>query len=332
MKPTKIFGLLFGIAGLMISHAQKGKTPAKKAASSAQRNTAQQLPFDEARNMTLMIFLADPPPMPGMRPIARSRPSGSGVWIGKDGYVATCQHVIGNWSGALKIGFARGPYVTEGTSNIAIGGTTNVFDAELVASDPDMDVAILKAQVTPGNIQLSPLATGAPMGTPVTPQVPFVPKGANIQTDLPKAGEILLLAGYPISDSTESALILQTGTATGLFLFERPLTQSGKPANKLRIMLSLVSNPGNSGGPVLNASGRVVGLLEGNLTSPIRDEKGRQVLAPRAKLDDSGNILLDPHGQPQFELAPLNQNSGISFSVPARFIDELAKKNNISID
>ena len=78
-----------------------------------------------------MIFRADPPPMPGMRPIAKSRPDGSGVWIGKNGYVATCQHVVAGWPGPFKIGFARGPYVTEGTSSITAGITINVFDAVL---------------------------------------------------------------------------------------------------------------------------------------------------------------------------------------------------------
>jgi len=315
-----------------LSQAQTIKTtPPNKKATAEKKNLTQQLPFADARNMTLMIFLTDPPPMPGMRPIAQRWPRGSGVWIGKNGYIATCQHVIAGWSGPLKIGFARGPYVTEGTSSITIGSAINVYDAVLVASDPDMDVAILKSDLTPDKIQLMPLVTGFSERTLITPQIPLSPKGAIIKVDLPQAGETLLLSGYPIATSTESALILQIGTATGLYFDNSPLTPTGKSASKLRIMLSLVSNPGNSGGPVLDATGKVIGLLEGNLPSPIRDERSRQVLTPRVKLDDAGNAILDAHGQPQFEIAPLAQNSGISVAVPAKFIEDLAKKNNIDL-
>jgi hypothetical protein len=81
------------------------KTPPNKKATAEKKTLAQQLPFADARNMTLMILLTDPPPMPGMRPIAKPLPNGSGVWIGKNGYVATCQHVIAGWSGPLRIVF-----------------------------------------------------------------------------------------------------------------------------------------------------------------------------------------------------------------------------------
>jgi S1-C subfamily serine protease len=94
----------------------------------------------------------------------------------------------------------------------------------------------------------------------------------------------------------------------------------------------LVSNPGNSGGPVLDTDGRVIGLLEGNLPSPIRDEQSHQVYSPRVRLDASGQPIRDATGQLQFEITPLAQNSGISLAVPARFIAELAKKNNIDIN
>src|SRR5262249_48420549 len=99
----------------------------------------------------------------------------------------------------------------------------------------------------------------------------------------------------------------------------------------LRVFLSLVSNPGNSGGPVFDMKGRVVGLLEGNLKSPIRDDNNKQVVARTVKTDEGGNLVKDASGEYIYEVTPLWQNSGISIAVPARAIAELAKENNIDL-
>ena len=96
-------------------------------------------------------------------------------------------------------------------------------------------------------------------------------------------------------------------------------------------MLSVVSNPGNSGGPVLDSTGTVVGLLEGNLMSPIRDENNHEVVSPRVRLDPAGNPMREANGNFLFEVAPLSQNSGISFAVPAKFILKLASEKNLQL-
>jgi hypothetical protein len=138
-----------------------------------------------------------------------------------------------------------------------------------------------------------------------------------------------LLAGYPLDQTT---LILQTGISTGEGYFPERTGDPEIPSHGRRLMLSLVSNPGNSGGPVFNRDGKIVGLLKGNLLSPMRDKDDKQQLVClRVKLDSLGNPVKDISGQPVAEYTPCEQNSGISIAVPAQFISELAKKNNIDL-
>jgi S1-C subfamily serine protease len=100
----------------------------------------------------------------------------------------------------------------------------------------------------------------------------------------------------------------------------------------LRILISVVSNPGNSGGPVLTLDGRLLGLLQGNLTSPVKDEAGRQVAYLRPQRDPGGEFILGADGKPQFEIAPLTENSGISIATPTRFILDLARRHGIHLE
>jgi S1-C subfamily serine protease len=75
-------------------------------------------PIPDVRSMTVMVFWADPSLSPEARPTPRTHdPQGSGVWIGKSGYIATCFHVIAGWPGPYKIGIARDPYISDGRSS-----------------------------------------------------------------------------------------------------------------------------------------------------------------------------------------------------------------------
>lgn len=319
MKPTDAIALtltLLVISGLTISHAQ---TTSKTPKAATQKNSPEKLPFADARNMTVILLYAPPRAIP--------KPFGSGVWIGKKGYIATCHHVIGDRAGSYKIGLAIDTYISE---HIVVTSSATVVEADFVASDPDTDLAIFKAHIPPDQLQQqSPvpfLGPGKPSAS-LTPQVPVTPMGAALSNDLPQLGESMLVAGFPLGENT---LVLQTGVATGFL--SRPTTERSLPPTGLRIMLSLVSNPGNSGGPVFDADGKVVGLLEGNLSSPIRDSQGRQVYSPILKLDANGQPMRDANGQPQFDIIPLQENSGISFAVPSRFIADLAEKNHIDLN
>lgn len=249
---------------------------------------------------------------------------GSGAWIGKHGYVVTCWHVIAPSPDSIAIGIAREPYVTEeGKFNLSITGGTSLIRVKLEAYDVDTDLAILKADKSPDEVLLVPtvvfLGPGAPPAS-LTPQVPLSPKGGALKTEVPQLGDTLLLAGFPLGKDT---LVLQTGVATGFY--SNQLTPNGPPASALRIMLSLVSNPGNSGGPVLDVNGKIIGLEEGNLLSYVRSDELGVAFCSWKKFDNNGQPL-------EAVQAPCLQNSGISYAVPAKFVADLARKHNINLD
>jgi hypothetical protein len=63
--------VFFATAGIALAQTQTTKTPspAKKPTAPAPKNPTEQLPFADARDMTVMIFWADAPTTPGVRPL-----------------------------------------------------------------------------------------------------------------------------------------------------------------------------------------------------------------------------------------------------------------------
>lgn len=222
--------------------------------------------------------------------------SGSGVWVSKEGYVATCWHVVKNASDVqVKVAY---PGVYDLEKNIFVNAAFSLYAATVVASDEKADVAILK--VSP-----NPFAAPPAISRIVSGGAELKPASANLRTSLPNPGDLVLLAGYPLG---RPDLLTQSGTVAGVALV---YDYQGTEASKgVRILLSLVSNPSNSGGPVFDSDGKLLGLLSADFLSPVL----------RRKLDAGGNPAGDAGGQPQFEATPMLQNSGISIVVPARFV------------
>jgi S1-C subfamily serine protease len=296
--------LVFALVLFLVVAACFAQKPGKKPTAPSAENTAV-LPFDLARKVTMAVM---------ERTQYDMVPLGSAVWIGKKGYLATCEHVVRNVSFPLKVGMAYDPYVATGNVTVVISRAMNVTDATVAASDSATDVAILKASQTPGQF-FGQLVSGT--ATTISAA------GAVLRSEFPAHGATLLLSGYPLDGHT---LILQVASATGEALSDQLTPES------IRMMLSVVSNPGNSGGPVLDSSGAVVGLLEGNRPSPIRDANHNLIYVPVASVDPAtGKPAHDANGNTLYEREPilLMQNSGISVAVPAKYIVKLAKEKNI---
>lgn len=147
-------------------------------------------------------------------PIPQEGSTGSGSIIDPRGYILTNNHVISN---SVRV------YVT-----LANG---NRYEAELVGTDPENDLAVLK--IDPGDEELT-----------------IIPLGS---TNNLKVGQKVLAIGNPFSfDRT-----LTTGVISGL---GRPIqSQSGTIINNM-IQTDASINPGNSGGPLLDNQGKLIGV------------------------------------------------------------------------
>ncbi len=84
------------------------------------------------------------------------------------------------------------------------------------------------------------------------------------------------MAGYPLG---RPYYVVQDGSVASV---AHSLPEFGPT---LKILISTVANPGNSGGPVFDSDGKVIGILEGGLPSrqgrdPAQAQSGIAVVVP----------------------------------------------------
>ncbi len=146
---------------------------------------------------------------------------GSGFVIDQDGYIVTNQHVV------------------EGADEIEIDFVSGVKAwAELVGTDPDSDLAVLKVSLPPE--QLFPLSLG--------------------DSDLVRVGNVVVAIGNPFGLSGTMTVGIVSAIGRSLSS-ERTAPGINRvfSAGDL-IQTDAAINPGNSGGPLLNLSGQVIGI------------------------------------------------------------------------
>ncbi|WP_309134296.1 trypsin-like peptidase domain-containing protein [Cellulomonas sp.] len=146
---------------------------------------------------------------------------GSGVIIDEDGHVVTNNHVV---SGAAQ-GGAVAVTLTDG----------RIFEAEVVGTDVATDLAVLRLVDAPDDLQ--PAALG--------------------DSDDVVVGEPVMAVGNPLG----LANTVTTGIVSAL---DRPVSTQedarSEAAVTNAIQIDAAVNPGNSGGPLFDAQGRVIGI------------------------------------------------------------------------
>ncbi len=172
---------------------------------------------------------AKPPPLPpGAAPFGRS-PGGSGA--------------DGRRSAASGTGFVVGAgrvltndHVAQGCAEVRVrtaGG--NELTATLAATDPQRDLALLTVQ-------------GGDPGPPL-----FFRSGPEL-----RRGEGVVTYGFPLAGLLSSGPTLTTGEVSAL---------AGMRDNPRQFQISAPVQPGNSGGPLLDRGGNVVGVVVSKLNA-----------------------------------------------------------------
>ena len=143
---------------------------------------------------------------------------GTGVVINAGGDILTSLHVVTNTT-AITLTFA------DGTESIA----------EVIATQPDHDIAVLRASQPPA------LVVPATLGNPNAMRV----------------GDEAFAVGHPFGLYGS----MSTGVISGFNRSFRPPDSSQRLRGMIQIDAAV--NPGNSGGPLLNRYGQVVGIVTG---------------------------------------------------------------------
>jgi serine protease Do len=148
---------------------------------------------------------------------------GSGVIIDPDGYIVTNAHVVG---GAQHVRVSVPTVATNESTDEPIISRSRFVDARVVGSDEDIDLAVLKIE-----------ATGLP---------------ALRLSDYNKLrqGDFVFAFGSPEG--------LQDSVTMGVV--STPARQLDPDSPMVYVQSDAATNPGNSGGPLVNVDGDVVGI------------------------------------------------------------------------
>lgn len=144
--------------------------------------------------------------------------SGAGVIVDEQADILTSLHIV-NGTSDITVRFADG----------------SVSRAEIIATLPDKDIAVLRPQTPPAKI------VPATMGDPTRLAI----------------GSPAFVIGHPFGLTSS----LSAGVVSGL---DRSMSAPGlaRPLTGL-IQFDAAVNPGNSGGPLVDANGEVVGIVTG---------------------------------------------------------------------
>jgi S1-C subfamily serine protease len=203
-------------------------------------------------------------------PSTGGQSKGSGFWINETGYLATCWHVVAsNPDGIIQVQSAVDPLIDLDRNKI-ISSNWEAWQAKVVSRDETNDLALLKVEGSP---------FVARRGVPIQigdQKLTAHYAAAKLNAGLPDPGQKILLAGYPLGLPYP---IVQEGIVASV-AYDLP-----NWGQTVKILLSIVANPGNSGGPVMDDKGKVIGVLEGGLPSrpgkdPAQAQAGIAVVVP----------------------------------------------------
>jgi serine protease Do len=193
--------------------------------------------------------------------------SGTGIIMSEDGYIITNAHVVEGAS-AISVVVTDSTAKTEETSDDSSsksvaekiiekqsddsGDDENTITAELIGMDTQTDIAVLKIDKTG--------LTAAEFGT-----------SSDIQV-----GELAIVIGNPLGFDLANTVTSGIISAT-----DRTLTIEDRTMNLIQTDASI--NSGNSGGPLINAYGQVIGITSAKVSSTYGEGLGFAIPIDEAK-------------------------------------------------
>lgn len=155
---------------------------------------------------------SDQEPQPDARAVHEMVGTGSGVVVSPQGHIVTNHHVVSD------------------CRQVRVPG---IGAAQLIADDPDADLALLQASGIP-------------------------PATAVLSDEVVRAGDAVVVLGYPLAGLLATEMNVTTGNVSA---------EAG-PGGDVRLMqFTAPVQPGSSGGPVMDTSGHLVGIVVSGLGS-----------------------------------------------------------------
>lgn len=208
---------------------------------------------------------------------------GSGFMVTPDGYVLTNNHVVSG-------------HRAESTAEIVVQlSDGREFEAEVIGADPNSDVAVLKIDVG-------------------SEQLPYLRIGDSSQL---RVGDIVFAVGNPL----RVGLTVTQGIVSALERTDLGILGSRRgPGVESFIQTDASINRGNSGGPLVDAEGRVVGINSA-IASPTGGSIGIGFAIPINLAQQIMHSLVNDgevrRGFIGVELAPLDRQLARAFGLPS---------------
>jgi len=229
--------------------------------------------------------------------IAEGHASGTGFFGVEDNVLVTNAHVLGMLNPD-----AEPPKTIDVVVDSGVPDKEQKFGAQILAVDRDADLAVLRVILRPGQES----------GT--------IPKPLEVKpaSDLMETQKVYVF-GFPFGPQLRTEL----GTAITVSNSEVSSLRRDGSGRLAKVQVNGGMEPGNSGGPVVNADGQVVGVA----VSVIRNTK-INFAVPGERVRDllQGRIKEKGFGQPYY------RNSEVIMPVTIQMVDPLTRITEVSLD
>lgn len=223
--------------------------------------------------------------------------TGTGIIMSEDGYIITNAHVVED---ATAISVVLPSNYTNTDESSSAVDEDNSIKAELIGKDTQTDIAVIKIEKTG--------LTAVEFGTSAEVQV----------------GEVSIVIGNPLGLDLANSVTAGIISAT-----DRTITIEDRTMNLIQTDASI--NSGNSGGPLINAYGQVIGITSAKVASSYGEGLGFAIPIDEAipivkELMENGYVT----GRPTLGISGMNISDVYSqyYDVPKGFIVKVVESGS----